>query len=681
MQVLQVDQAERCRLGQWVPAETYLAAFPIVTARPECAIDLVFAEYLLREELGERPTLEEYQGRFPRYAGELKLQLELHHAIAAGDTCGGSLPNDLTNALAGRGTEPKVRSPEYPIIPGYEMLGELGRGGMGVVYRARQVRLNRPCALKMILAGHLAGDRAGVRFLAEAEAAARLRHPNIVQIHALGECDGRPFLEMEFVEGGSLAQRLDGTPWLPCPAAELIRTLARALEAMHGAGIVHRDLKPANILLEADGTPKIADFGLARSIGVDSGLTGTEEILGTPSYMAPEQARGGKHAGPLADVYALGAILYELSTGRPPFKAATVLGTLDLVKSAEPVSPRRLQPGLPRDLDTVCLKCLEKEPDRRYTSAAALAEDLRRFLDGEPIQARPTTAAEQFWKWCGRNRGVATASATAAALLVFLAIGASIAAWKNQQAWNAEARQRERAEARSRESRDLAETLDRKLYINRVNLAYRECLANNIAAAERLLDDCPPARRGWEWSYCRRLCHDESLTLSVGSFGVPMLTAAAMALSPDGRRIAAAGLGGQIRLWDTETGREVGTLPGDGGPFVSVAFSPDGRHIAGGGRGTITIWDAGTRRVSRTIRAWGSGQPGGVQPGRPSDRLRNVDGDRLAQPARAQDLGCGDRPRAGGLPRLLVGQREFRVQPGRPPRRLRLELGRRDPPR
>jgi WD40 repeat protein len=550
---------------------------------------------------GQRPRIEDYLAEMPE-AGRPALLRDLRALERA---YGGDGAPTIERPTEPAGGETAAMEPARPAIAGYEILGELGRGGMGVVYRARQLRLNRPCALKMIRAADLAGARDAVRFLAEAEAAARLRHPNIVQIYALGDCDGRPYLEMEYVEGGSLGERLDGTPWLPRPAAELIKMLARALEAMHGAGIVHRDLKPANILLEADGTPKIADFGLARSMGGDSGLTATGEILGTPSYMAPEQTRGGKHAGPPADLYTLGAILYELVTGRPPFKAATVLETLDLVRSAEPVSPRRLQPGLPRDLETVCLKCLEKEPARRYTSAGALAEDLRRFLDGEPIRARSTTAAEQLWKWCRRNRGVATASATAAGLLVFLAIGASLAAWKNQQAWSAEAKQRERAEERSRESRELAETLESKLYINRVNLAYHECLANNITAADRLLDDCPPARRGWEWSYCRRLCHEETLTLSQGSSGATLLTAAALAFSPDGRRIAATGVGGLVRFWDAETGRVAHEIPADGGPFFCLAFGPDGRRIASAGRGTITIREVGTGRVTRTIRAHG----------------------------------------------------------------------------
>ena len=215
-----------------------------------------------------------------------------------------------------------------PAIAGYEILGELGRGGMGVVYRARQVRLNRPCVLKMILGGAHAGAEAAARFLAEAEAVARLQHPNIVQIHHIGEADGLPFFELEYVDGGSLDRRLDGTPWPARRAAELVEALARGVAEAHRQGIVHRDLKPGNVLLAADGTPKITDFGLAKSLAADSGLTRTDSIMGSPGYMAPEQAEGKtKQVGPLADVYALGAILYELLTGRPPFRGATVLET------------------------------------------------------------------------------------------------------------------------------------------------------------------------------------------------------------------------------------------------------------------------------------------------------------------------------------------------------------------
>ena len=271
--------------------------------------------------------------------------------------------------------------------------------------RRRQLRLNRLCALKMILPDEHAGGELPVRLLAEAETIARMRHPNVVQIYGLGDHDGRLYFEMEYIDGGNLAHRLNDTPWAPRPAAQMVAVLARAVEHAHRLGIIHRDLKPANVLLMADGTPKVADFGLAKSLEVDSNLTQSGVFLGTPSYTAPEQAEGlTQMVGPAADIYALGAIFYHMLTGRPPFKAATVLQTLEQVKAADPVPPSRLQPGLPRDAETIALKCLHKDPLRRYARAADLAADLDRFLAGRAIRARSTGAAERVWKWSRAGR-------------------------------------------------------------------------------------------------------------------------------------------------------------------------------------------------------------------------------------------------------------------------------------
>jgi tetratricopeptide (TPR) repeat protein len=306
--------------------------------------------------------------------------------------------------------------------PGYEVLSELGRGGMGVVYKARQKSLNRLVALKVILgAGHAGSDQLS-RFRAEATTAAQLQHPNIVQVFEIGEHDGQPYFSLELVEGGSLADRLKGEPQPPRDAAELVRTIALAVHHAHERGVVHRDLKPANILLSSKfqvpsskseanlelGTwnlePKVADFGLAKQQSVASHLTQSGAILGTPSYMAPEQAAGdGKAVGPATDVYALGAILYEALTGRPPFRAASAMDTVMQVLKEDPVPPSRLQPKLPRDIETICLKCLAKNPEQRYASAAALADDLGRFLAGELILARPAAPWAKAWKWSRRH--------------------------------------------------------------------------------------------------------------------------------------------------------------------------------------------------------------------------------------------------------------------------------------
>jgi tetratricopeptide (TPR) repeat protein len=308
------------------------------------------------------------------------------------------------------------------LLGGYELLEEVGRGGMGVVYKARQASLNRLVALKMVLAGSHAGPDALARFLHEAEIIARLRHPHVVQVYDYGSHDGTPYFSLEYLEGGSLADRLKGQPQPPAPAAQMVLTLARAVQAAHEQGVVHRDLKPANVLLAADGTPKVVDFGLAKRGA--SGQTATGQVLGTPSYMAPEQAGGqSKEVGPAADVYALGAILYELLTGRPPFQGATTWDTLQLVVGADPVPVRRLQPQVPRDLETVCLKCLEKEPARRYASAALLADDLQRFLSGVPVRARPVGLGERAWRW-GRRNPVVAALAAALGLVVLGGVAA-----------------------------------------------------------------------------------------------------------------------------------------------------------------------------------------------------------------------------------------------------------------
>ncbi|MFO0888228.1 MAG: serine/threonine-protein kinase [Isosphaeraceae bacterium] len=335
---------------------------------------------------------------------------------------------DLTASFRslGIGTTRRTVTETPATVPGYEILGELGRGGMGVVYQARQVSLDREVALKMVLVGAHAGPDDRARFRAEAEAAAHLKHPNVVQVFEVGEYDGLPFLALELVEGGSLATRLAESPLAAEQAAQLVEILAAAMQNAHRRGVIHRDLKPANVLMTPDGTPKITDFGLAKRLDTESGLTKSGAVMGTPSYMAPEQARGQPRAvGPAADIYALGAILYETLTGRPPFHAATPHETIQQVLTEEPVPPSRLQPRVPRDLETICLKCLQKEPERRYLDAGALAEDLHRFLVRVPISARPIPSWERVAKWAQRRPAVAaliSVSVMAAVTLVVMGL-------------------------------------------------------------------------------------------------------------------------------------------------------------------------------------------------------------------------------------------------------------------
>jgi serine/threonine-protein kinase len=300
----------------------------------------------------------------------------------------------------------------------YELLEEIGRGAMGVVFKARQTRLNRLVAIKMIQAGSYAGAAERLRFRVEGEAVARLQHPHVIQVHECNEHGGQLYLCMEFLDGGTLAAKLAGAQLPLRDAARLVQTLAEAVDVAHRRHIVHRDLKPANVLLTADGTPKVGDFGLAKLLDTESGQTAPDAVLGTPCYMAPEQAAGRVHeVGPAADVYALGAILYEALTGRPPFRGATKMETLDQVRTATPEPPVKLRREVPPDLEAICLKCLEKRPAQRYASAAALGQDLGRWLRGEPTEARPAAWYARAWRRLPRR-------AVAAALVVLAVLAA-----------------------------------------------------------------------------------------------------------------------------------------------------------------------------------------------------------------------------------------------------------------
>jgi serine/threonine protein kinase len=313
--------------------------------------------------------------------------------------------NAITKAFSGDGYSPNVLNP-VPTphsMPGYQVIRELGRGAMGVVYLASQEGLNRSVALKMVLSGVHASEVEKSRFLAEAEALAAIRHPGVVQVYDFGTQDGRPFFALEYLPGGSLAQRLNGTPLPAQQTATILSKLALAIQAAHDSAVIHRDLKPANVLFDQLDEPKITDFGLARRGDSDSGLTQTGAVLGTPSYMSPEQAEGRKSVGQAADVYSLGAILYECLTGRPPFRAATILETIQQVRDQEPLAPAKLNPSVPRDLETICLKCLSKAPSKRYPSAAELSADLERYQRNEPIQARPISFVDRGRHWLKRN--------------------------------------------------------------------------------------------------------------------------------------------------------------------------------------------------------------------------------------------------------------------------------------
>jgi WD40 repeat protein/serine/threonine protein kinase len=612
---------EELRAGRDPKLESYLGR---LEGPHQAALftELLSLELEYRRSLGQTPQEATYAGRFPPYDAIVR------EAFRTRDGAKQPLGDPDKTAIDGH-KGPTLRSApaRLPTVTGFEILAELGRGGMGVVYKARQLPLQRLVALKMILAGNFAHPDQLVRFVIEGEMLACLQHPNIVQVHEVGQHEGRPFLALEFVEGGTLDDYLASRPVPPREAARLLEPLARAVHYAHLQGIIHRDLKPANILLQEDQTtkqtkntkeeeqeeestsssvrvfrvfrgsliPKITDFGLARSVHRDVKLTQSGLVAGTPSYMAPEQARGEKNLGPAVDIYALGAILYELLAGRPPFKADTPLDTIRAALEQEASRPSLSRPGVPIDLETICLKCLEKEPARRYPSAEALAEDLRRWLAGEPITARPVKTLERLWKWSRRHPGLAGSLAVIGLLIVSIAIGSAIAAARfhgiaREKGELADQREIERDKALKAREQERWER-----YRANIMTAVSALELNNTNIAQEALATAPEEHRNWEWRYLESQLDRASAVLpghlSVsGAFrDIP--------LSPDGRHAVLWDEKGlTVRLWDVPAGKQVAALP-HATPITVLARRPDGGQIAIGSEdGSARLWEPYTNR-------------------------------------------------------------------------------------
>ena len=544
-------------------------------------VESVFAAALEKTSLEERAALLD-----EACAGDAALRLCVEELLQAHDDAHSFLqPPVVAEAPTLQIQESASFSPPpgstIRYIGDYEIQDVIAHGGMGVVYRARQASLNRIVAVKMILAGQLASKGDVQRFKTEAEAAASLDHPHIVPIYEVGEHEGQQYFSMKLIEGGSLGQWVSDAAEKRSPrsVAQLMAIVARAVHHAHQRGILHRDLKPANVLLDAAGAPHVSDFGLAKRVEGESGMTQSGVIVGTPSYMAPEQARAEKQLTTGVDVYSLGAVLYELLTGRPPFQAATPLETLMQVLEREPVPPHSLQPRVSRDLETICLKCLHKMPERRYESAAALADDLERWLRGEPIVARSAGRLERLAKWAKR-RPVVTALLAAVVLLVVF--GSSLVTWK----WREALRNERLALDNEKKATAQLKRAETALYTNRVGRAHSLWKDNDMWRGRGLLAECPEALRGWEWNYVKRLYDDSLLSVKTGGDSVRS-EVCGVAFSLDGRLLAVASkihpfgksdTWGEVHVWDTRTGREAVLLQGHKGPmFCGVAFSPDSK--------------------------------------------------------------------------------------------------------
>jgi serine/threonine protein kinase len=578
----------------------------------------------------------------------LEIQIDLKQDLACVELLRQVLPRFRADG-SGPTAPPPGESPSdlpWTSLGRFHIRRELGRGNFGIVYLAYDPRLNREVALKVPRVNALADPQLRERFQREARSAAALDHPNLVPVYEAGEVGPVCFIASAYCPGITLAN------WLkerdrPVPfrtAAALVAQVADGVDHAHRQGVVHRDLKPGNILLVSGGvvsggkfstcrdmtpnwqvenlpphdsplTPKITDFGLAKFFlgEEEASQTRSGALVGTPSYMAPEQAEGRrKEVGPAADVYALGVILYELVTGRPPFQAESVLETLLLVRREEPMPPRRLRPKLPRDLETTCLKCLEKEPYKRYASAGDLATDLRRFLAGEPIRARPVRAWERVVKWARRRPAaaalIAVSSLASVLLVAGLTVGIVLIADK----------QRQTEEALGREKLTS--------YLNSITSAEHEISLRNWGRAEELLLGCPENLRGWEWHYLKRLRHTPPIEplpiiepFPIGEH-IPMSGGFDLAFDPAGRLLAIPSSDHSIRIWDASNGQVVFILRGHTARVLSLAFSPDGRRLASTSEDkTVRVWNIPTPLTRPSPsgeegakRGLGAPTPGGV---------------------------------------------------------------------
>jgi eukaryotic-like serine/threonine-protein kinase len=641
IELVHVELEYRLKHGEGARVEEYLARYPQLAGDPAVVAELVLAEFEFRRRHEQQLDGEAYLQRFPacreilaaRFLGAATLRTD---QLADGDR------------TTPRPPVFESEIPDRPCVSGYEIVEELGRGAVGVVYKARQIALNRFVALKMLHASWRSDAEQRTRFRKEVETIALLQHPNIVQVYDVGEHEGQPFFTMEFLDGGSVAKHCQGRPQPPKASAELVEILARAMHAVHAKGIVHRDLKPSNVMRTAEGCPKITDFGLAHRESSD--LTATGDVLGTPSYMAPEQAAGKvRPVGPAADVYALGAILYELLTGRPPFWGLSVMEIVRQVQDSDPLPPRRLEVQTPRDLETICLKCLRKEPHRRYASAADLADDLQRFRNGESIRARPPAWPERAIRWVRRHPTAAVVLAVVALAAIAVPLALLGHTMRLEEILDRERAARAQADKAEQQARLSAAEADIARYVSDAHLAHNLFKLGDVFQLPRLLDpyrdkEFSDDPRGFEWRYLTRHAQKARPALPAHD-GLLYL----LAYSPDGRSLITSGWHPErptLKVWDLQSessrsplslhsswpGHEItptayagqgGLLAGRTedhvitlGEFASdqrkcrlqlsdgalhIALSPDGHWLAANEGNRTTLWNCATQQTHKVL--------------------------------------------------------------------------------
>lgn len=603
--------------------EKYFNKFPAIAGDTDLQLRLVSTEIEVLRRHGNAPDWKSYAERFPDLGPGLQqryqetfigIKQREDPAVLELETGTPSFDPQQRTSIASTSSVSSGKLSEGDVFGDYRIEGKIARGGMGVVFRATQLSLNRPVALKMILSAHLASKDEIRRFQLEAESAARLDHLGIVPIYEVGQHDGQHFFSMGLITGGSLTDLVRQTPLSCKRAAELVKSIAEAIQYAHRRSIVHRDLKPGNVLLDANGQPKVADFGLAKSVEGDEGMTATGAILGTPGYMAPEQAAGKTdEVGPPADIYALGGILHFLLTARPPFRGATPIETLQQVINSDPVSPSQQNSEVDLDLETVVLKCLEKDPARRFSSAQELVDELNRYLRGDPILSRPLRRTELLWRRIRRKPVIYGMGAVLAIGILSLAIGGPLVAASQallreaaEDARAAEGIQLARAEnlaanlrkslgetevARARAVRERDGT-ERALYFNQIALADLRWRMNNVSGAEQALDSSSGKFEHWEWHHLKLRLHPELQVLNHDAHP----SVQRVALKPDETMLASLSWDGTLRLWSLPDGALQRTLVSRAEKHENVdglIFSPDGKLLlAGRGeQGGIQAWE------------------------------------------------------------------------------------------